>query len=73
MSKVRISNRPNNMPKLSHHFTASGKVEKLPAGPMILPRPGPTLATAVAAPVTAVTKSNSQKDKAIAIKAMVAK
>ncbi len=73
MSKVKISSRPINMPKHNHHLAASGKVEKLPAGPIMLPRPGPTLATAVAAPVTAVTKSSSQKDNAIAIKAMVAK
>src|SRR3546814_4180246 len=51
------------MPADSSHFAASGRVEKLPAGPMTGPRPGPTLASAVAAPLTAVMKSSPTADR----------
>ena len=40
------------------HLAPSLRVEKLPAGPMVSPSPGPILATAVAAPETAVMKSS---------------
>lgn len=54
-STVNTSRRPKSMPKDSSHLAPSGRLEKLPAGPMIWPRPGPTLAIAVAAPLKAVT------------------
>src|SRR3546814_16089494 len=50
--RVRNSSLPSSMPADSSHFAASGRVEQLPAGPMTGPRPGPTLASAVAAPLT---------------------
>ena len=48
--------------------TASGRLEKLPEGPMIGPRPGPTLASAVPAPLVAVMKSNPSMPKVAANK-----
>ena len=59
------------MPMVSSHLAASGRVEKLPAGPMIGPRPGPTLQTAVAAAVSAVTQSRPIRQSPRAITAMV--
>ena len=38
----------------------------MPAGPMVAPRPGPTLAMAVAAPDAAVTKSRPSMPSATA-------
>ena len=46
----------------------SGKSEKLPLGPIVVPKPGPTFEIEVAAPEIAVTKSNPLKDKKAAIK-----
>ena len=40
----------------------SGKVEKFPFGPIIEPKPGPTLEMEVAAPEMDVTKSKPVKD-----------
>ncbi|MNP51233.1 hypothetical protein D3C76_1455340 [compost metagenome] len=56
-------------------MAASGNDEKLPAGPMIVPSPGPTLHTAVAAPLNAVVQSSpmSARPKAIAAIVMVKK
>ena len=51
---VMISRRPSSMPRVSRTLAASGSVEKFPAGPIVFPSPGPTLATAVAAPESAV-------------------
>ena len=45
------------MPKASSHLEPSGSEAKFPDGPIIGPRPGPTLLTAVAAPDIAVTMS----------------
>ena len=50
------------MPKVKIHFELSGRVEKSPFGPIIEPRPGPTLDMDVAAPEIDVTKSNPVKD-----------
>ena len=47
-----ISSRPRYMPIARISLDALSKVAKFPAGPMISPTPGPTLATAVSAPVT---------------------
>ncbi|MCY1306721.1 hypothetical protein D9M70_565970 [compost metagenome] len=53
----------------------SGRLEKLPAGPMISPRPGPTPDTVAAAPVRAVIQSSPSNDKprAMALMMMVKK
>ena len=56
---------------VSNHFAASGNDEKLPAGPMMVPIPGPTLHTAVAAPLNAVVQSRPIKASPKAIIAMV--
>lgn len=50
------------MPKDKIHFEMSGKVEKFPFGPIIEPKPGPTLEMEVAAPEMDVTKSKPVKD-----------
>ncbi|MNE58196.1 hypothetical protein D3C80_1532120 [compost metagenome] len=52
-------------------MAASGRLEKLPAGPMIGPRPGPTLQTAVAAAVSAVVQSSPINASPRAIRPMV--
>ena len=72
---VRISSLPSSIPTVKSHFAASGNDEKLPAGPMIVPSPGPTLHTAVAAPLNAVIQSRpiSAKPKAMAAMVMVKK
>ena len=54
---ARISRRPSSMAAVQIHLEASGRLEKLPTGPMMGPRPGPTLVSEVSAPVMAVTKS----------------
>ena len=57
------------MPNVKIHFEISGREEKLPLGPIIDPKPGPTFEIEVAAPETEVTKSNPVKDsKAVNIK-----
>ena len=45
----------------------SGKVEKFPFGPIIDPKPGPTLEIEVAAPEIEVVKSNPLSDNKAAI------
>ena len=54
-STVKSSSRPSSMAADSSHFAGSGKGWKVPEGPMVSPRPGPTLAIAVAAPLMLVT------------------
>ena len=50
----------------------SGSVEKLPLGPIIEPKPGPTLEIEVAAPEIEVTKSRPVSDnKAVKIKKII--
>ncbi|MCY1180773.1 hypothetical protein D9M73_212410 [compost metagenome] len=56
---------------VSNHFAESGKVEKLPTGPIICPSPGPTLHAAVAAPVKAVVQSSPINARPMAMKPMV--
>ena len=61
MNKTKIannSNRPNIIPKLKIHYEISGNLKKLPFGPIISPRPGPTFEIAVAAPEIEVVKSS---------------
>ena len=50
------------MPKLKIHLDISGNCEKLPSGPIIEPRPGPTLEIDVAAPEIDVMKSSPVKE-----------
>ena len=50
------------MPKLKIHLEISGNDEKFPLGPIVEPRPGPTLEIDVAAPETEVTKSRPDRD-----------
>ena len=51
------------MPMLNIHLAVSGRVEKLPAGPIVSPRPGPTLEMAVIAPDMEVMKSSPVADR----------
>ena len=50
------------MPSDKIHFEILGREEKSPFGPIIEPRPGPTLEIDVAAPDIEVTKSRPVKD-----------
>ena len=54
------------MPKLKLNFEKLGKSLKLPLGPIILPKPGPTFDIAEADPDIAVIKSKPFKDKSAA-------
>jgi len=67
-STVNSSKRPRSIPMHISHFAASGSGSNVPVGPMISPKPGPTLDIEVTAPDMAVKKSNPMKDKAIANK-----
>ena len=49
------------------HFEISGSVEKFPLGPIIDPKPGPTLEIDVAAPEMAVIKSRPDNDRSAVI------
>ena len=53
------------MPKHKSHFETSETSLKLPLGPIISPKPGPTLEIEVAAPETADRKSKPVIDKSI--------
>ena len=53
----KISNLPINMTKQSQIFEHADKVTKLPQGPTMLPKPGPTLEKHVSEEVNAVIKS----------------
>ena len=59
---VNSSSRPNSIPNANIHFAKSGKPEKFPVGPIVDPRPGPTLLIAVAAPDIAVMKSSPRAE-----------
>ena len=61
------------MPRLKIHLETSGKVAKLPLGPIVEPNPGPTLEIAVAAPEIEVTKSKPLNDKNAVIKKNITK
>ena len=61
-STVNSSKRPSSIPKDSIHFAISGRPPKFPVGPIVAPRPGPTLLIAVAAPDIAVIKSSPIAD-----------
>ena len=50
------------MPIVKTHLEKSGKEEKFPLGPIVDPKPGPTLEIEVAAPEIAVIKSSPLKD-----------
>ena len=68
MSMAKSSNLPNIIPSVKIHFEISGKLEKLPLGPIIEPNPGPTFDIEVAAPEIEVTKSKPLKDRNAVIK-----
>ena len=55
------------MPRDNIHFEISGNDEKLPLGPIIEPRPGPTFEIDVAAPDIEVIKSRPVNDSKAAI------
>ena len=59
---VNNSSRPKSIPNANIHFAKSGKLEKFPVGPIVDPRPGPTLLIAVAAPDIAVMKSSPRAE-----------
>ena len=60
---AKSSNLPNIIPSVKTHLEISGKLEKLPLGPIVEPNPGPTFEIEVAAPEIEVTKSKPLKDK----------
>ena len=61
------------MPRLKIHLDISGKLEKLPLGPIVDPNPGPTLEIEVAAPEIEVIKSKPLNDKNAVIKKNITK
>ena len=54
------------MPKHKLTLEKSGRLLKLPSGPIIFPNPGPTLDIAVADPESADIKSSPLRDKSAA-------
>jgi len=52
---------------LNIHLEKSGRREKLPFGPIIVPRPGPTFEIDVAAPEIEVMKSKPLRDNNVVI------
>src|SRR5690606_19623955 len=56
-STARISSRPSSMAKDRIHLAESGTAAKLPAGPIIGPKPGPTLVIEASEPDTQVSRS----------------
>ena len=64
---ANISNLPSNIAKDSIHLETSETSLKFPLGPIILPRPGPTLDIDVADPETADKKSSPEIERSIAI------
>ena len=66
------SSLPKIIPALKTHLEKSGNNEKFPFGPIIPPKPGPTLDIEVAAPEIAVIKSNPLTDNnAVIIKNII--
>ena len=63
--KNAIATKSSSLPKIianiNIYFSMSSRLLKLPDGPIIAPRPGPTFANAVVAPDIAVIKSSPQK------------
>ena len=64
---ANISNLPRSIPNESIHFDTSETWLKFPFGPIMSPRPGPTLDIAVAAQETADKKSRPVIDNSIDI------
>ena len=64
---ANISSLPSNIEKDSIHFETSETSLKFPFGPIISPRPGPTLEIEVAAPEIADKKSSPEIERNIAI------
>ena len=71
--KVKNSNLPANIPKERTHLANSGISAKLYDGPIILPKPGPTLDIEVADAEIEVSISRPVKDKIRAIITKVTK
>ena len=67
------SSIPDIIPKDKIHLEMSGRDEKLPFGPIVDPRPGPTFEIEVAAPEIAVKKSRPDKDNKAEIKKNIIK
>ena len=70
---AKSSNLPNIIPSVKTHLEISGKLEKLPLGPIVEPNPGPTFDIDVAAPEIEVTKSRPLKDRNAVIKKNITK
>ena len=72
MNNTRIannSNLPSIIATLRTHLEKSERLEKLPLGPIISPKPGPTFEIDVAAAEIAVIKFNPSSDNsAVTIK-----
>jgi len=64
---ANISNLPSNIAKDSIHLEAFETSLKFPLGPIMSPRPGPTLDIEVAAPEIADKKSSPEIERNIAI------
>ena len=64
---AKISSLPSSIAKDSIHLEMSETSLKFPFGPIISPRPGPTLDIEVAAPEIADKKSRPEIDKSMAI------
>mgnify|MGYP001454911780 FL=1 len=64
---AKISNLPRSIAKESIHLEVFDTWLKFPFGPIMSPRPGPTLDIAVAAPETADKKSRPVIDNSIDI------
>ena len=65
---AKSSNLPKIIPSVKTHLEISGKLEKLPLGPIIEPNPGPTFDIDVAAPEIADKKSRPVTESNIAVK-----
>ena len=63
------SSLPKSIAMQSDHLANSGKEEKFPDGPIVSPKPGPTLLIAVAAPDIDVSKSRPKTLKTPAVNA----
>ena len=70
---AKSSNLPNIIPSVKTHLEISGKLEKLPLGPIVEPNPGPTFDIDVAAPEIEDKKSRPVTESNIAIKTKINK
>ena len=68
---VKISNLPSSIAKDKIHFAYISIDAYVSVGPIILPRPGPTFANALAEAENAVIKSSPNRLKIIPIRIMI--